>query len=56
MYVFYGDRKSKMTATAGHKLTLDPSRKFSNAFFSEIANQTESKQDRIVHWMVFYND
>jgi hypothetical protein len=27
-----------MTATAGHKLTLDPMGKCSNAFFSEITN------------------
>jgi hypothetical protein len=30
--VFYADRKSKMAATAGHRLTLDPIVKFSNAF------------------------
>jgi hypothetical protein len=29
------DRKSKMAATAGHRLTLDPMGKYSNAFFSE---------------------
>jgi hypothetical protein len=28
--------------------------KCSNAFFSEIPNQTESKLDRNVHWMVLY--
>jgi hypothetical protein len=33
--LFYADRKSKMAATAGHKLTLDPMGKCSNAFFSE---------------------
>ena len=32
---FYVDRKSKMAATAGHRLTLDPMGKCSNAFFSE---------------------
>jgi hypothetical protein len=26
----------------------------SNAFFSETTNQTESKLDRNVHWMVLY--
>jgi hypothetical protein len=31
--VFYADRKSKMAATAGHRLTLDPMGKYSNAFF-----------------------
>jgi hypothetical protein len=34
-FVFYADLKSKMAATAGHRLTLDPMRKCSNAFFSE---------------------
>jgi hypothetical protein len=33
---FYADRKSKMAATAGNRLTLDPMGKCSNAFFSEI--------------------
>ena len=41
-----------MAATAGHRLTLDPMGKCSNAFFSETTNQTESKVDRNVHWMV----
>jgi hypothetical protein len=36
--VFYVDRKSKMAATAGHRLTLDPMGKCSNAFFSETTN------------------
>jgi hypothetical protein len=36
--VFYADRKSKMAATAGHRLTLDPMEKYSNAFFSETTN------------------
>ena len=48
------DRKSKMAATAGNRLTLDPMGKCSNAFFSEIPNQTESKLDRNVHWMALY--
>ena len=29
--VFYADRKSKMATTAGHRLTLDPMEKCSNA-------------------------
>jgi hypothetical protein len=33
--VFYVDQKSKMVTTAGHRLTLDPMGKCSNAFFSE---------------------
>jgi hypothetical protein len=36
--VFYVDRKSKMAATAIHRLTLDPMGKCSNAFFSETTN------------------
>jgi hypothetical protein len=52
--VFYADRKSKMAATAGHRLILDPMGKCPNAFFSETTNQTESKLDRNVHWMVLY--
>jgi hypothetical protein len=40
-----------MAATAGYRLTLDPMGKCSTAF-SETANQTESKLDRNVHWMV----
>jgi hypothetical protein len=31
-YVFYADRKSKMAATAIHRLALDPIGKCSNAF------------------------
>jgi hypothetical protein len=31
---FYADRKSKMAATAGHILTLDPMGKCSNAMYS----------------------
>jgi hypothetical protein len=52
--VFYDDRKSKMGGTAGHRLTLDLMGKCSSAFFSETTNQTESKLDRNVHWMVLY--
>jgi hypothetical protein len=38
LYVFYADRKSKMAATVGHRLTLDTMGKCSNAFFSETTN------------------
>jgi hypothetical protein len=38
IYVFYVDRKSKMAATAIHRLTLDPMGKCSNAFFLETTN------------------
>jgi hypothetical protein len=33
-YVFYADRKSKMATTAGHRLTLDPMGKYSNACYN----------------------
>ena len=47
--VFYADRKSKMAATAGHRLTLDPMRKYSNAFFSETTNMIKAKLYMNVH-------
>jgi hypothetical protein len=53
-FVFYTDRKSKMAATAIHRLTLDPMRKCSNAFFSEITNMIKAKLYVNVHWMVLY--
>jgi hypothetical protein len=52
--VFYADQKSKMAATTGHRLTLNPKGKFSNAFFSYTTNKTVSKLDKNVHWMVLY--
>ena len=51
---FYADRKSKMAAIAGHRLTLDPMGKCSNAFFSEITNMSKAKLYMNVHWMVLY--
>ena len=54
LYVFYADRISKMAATAGHRLTLDSMRKYSNAFFSETTNMIKAKLYRNVHWMVLY--
>ena len=53
--VFYADRKSKMATTAGHRLTLDPMGKYSNAFFSETTNMIKAKLYMNVHWMVLYN-
>ena len=53
--VFYADRKSKMAATAIHRLTLDPKGKCSNAFFSETTNMIKAKLYMNVHWMVLYN-
>jgi hypothetical protein len=32
-----------MAATAGHRLTLDPMGKYSNAFFSQTANMIKAK-------------
>ena len=52
---FYADRKFKMAATAGHRLTLDPMGKCSNAFFSETTNIIKAKLYMNVHWMVLYN-
>ena len=46
--------KSKMAATAGHRLTLDPMGKCSNAFFSETTNMIKAKLYTNVHWMVLY--
>jgi hypothetical protein len=40
---FYADRNFKMAATAGHRLTLDPLGKCSNAFFSETTNMIKAK-------------
>jgi hypothetical protein len=51
---FYADRKFKMAATAGHKLTLVPMGKCSNAFFSETTNMIKVKLYMNVHWMVLY--
>ena len=53
--VFYADRKSKMAATAGHRLTLDLMGKCSNAFFSETTNMIKAKLYMNGHWMVLYN-
>jgi hypothetical protein len=44
-----------MAATAGHRLTLDPMGKCSNAFFSETTNMIKDKLYMNVHWMVLYN-
>jgi hypothetical protein len=54
VYVFYVDRKSKIAATAIHRLTLDPMGKCSNAFFSETTNIIKTKLYMNVHWMVLY--
>ena len=43
-----------MAATAGHRLTLDPIGKCSNAFFSETTNIIKAKLYMNVHWMILY--
>jgi NAD(P)H-flavin reductase len=53
-FVFYADWKSKMAATAGNRLTLDPMGKCSNAFFSETTNMIKAKLYMNVHWMILY--
>ena len=53
IYVFYVDRKSKLAATAIHRLTLDPMGKCSNTF-SETTNIIKAKLYMNVHWMVLY--
>jgi hypothetical protein len=40
---------SKMAATAGHRLTLDPMGKYSNAFFSVTTNMIKAKLYMNVH-------
>ena len=44
-----------MAAIAGHRLTLDPMGKCSNAFFSETTNMIKAKLYMYVHWTVLYN-
>jgi hypothetical protein len=39
----------EMAATAGHRLTLDPMGKYSNAFFSETTNIIKAKLYMNVH-------
>jgi hypothetical protein len=39
----------KMAATAGHRLTLDPMGKYSNAFYSETTNMIKAKLYMNVH-------
>jgi hypothetical protein len=41
-----------MATTAGHKLTLDPIGKCSNAFFSETTNMIKAKLYMNVHSLV----
>ena len=43
-----------MATSAIHRLTLDPMRKCSNAFFSETTNMIKAKLCKNVHWLLFY--
>jgi hypothetical protein len=43
-----------MAATAENRLTLDPMRKCSNAFFSETTDMIKANLYMNVHWMVLY--
>jgi hypothetical protein len=52
---FISEQKIFRFAIAGHRLTLDPMGKCSNAFFSETTNIIKAKLYRNVHWMVLYN-
>jgi hypothetical protein len=52
--VVYADPKSKMSASSGHRLTLDPMGKCSNAFFSETTNMIKGKLYMNIHRMILY--
>ena len=43
-----------MAVTTGHRLTLDPMGKCSNAFFSETTIMIIAKLYMNIHWMVLY--
>ena len=43
-----------MATTVGHRITLNPMGKCSNAFFSETTNIIKAKLYMNVHWMVLY--
>jgi hypothetical protein len=43
-----------MAVTTGHRLTLDPMGKCSNAFFTETTNMIKAKLSMNIHWMVLY--
>ena len=45
---------SRWPPPQGHRLTLDPMGKYSNAFFSETTNIIKAKLYMNVHWMVLY--
>jgi hypothetical protein len=47
-------RSPRLATTAGHRLTLDPMEKCSNAYFSETTKMIKAKLYMSVHWMVLY--
>ena len=53
--VFLADRKSKMATTAGHRLTLDPMGKCSNAFFSETTNMIKALCEKCFKTLLLWN-
>ena len=54
LFFMWIENPGKMATTAGHRLTLDPIGKCSNAFFSETTNIIKAKLYMDVHWMVLY--
>jgi hypothetical protein len=50
------DRKSKMAATAIHRLTLDPMGKCSNAFFSETTKKFVEDHPMNIHVQFSFNN
>ena len=48
-FLFFMPIENSRWATAGHRLTLDPMGKYSNAFFSETTNMIKAKLYMNVH-------
>jgi hypothetical protein len=53
-FCFLCRSENQDATTAGHRLTLDPMGKCSNAFFSETTNMIKAKLYMNVNWMVLY--
>jgi hypothetical protein len=54
LIIFVVSEKKAFEYAAGHRLTLYPMEKYSNAFFSETTNMIKAKLYMNVHWMVLY--
>ena len=54
MIIGRSSTKFQFFMSIGHRLTLDPMGKYSNAFFSEDSNMIKAKLYMNVHWMVLY--